>query len=69
MRNIDAALQLKEAWNNHYEKEYETLLNMYKEQGYKIKRNDKTGEHIVEKNFDPNMFAGTPFEDLFKGGN
>lgn len=65
MRNIDAALQLKEAWNNHYEKEYNSLLQMYKDQGYTIKRNDKTGEHIVEKK-DNNMFVGTPFENYFK---
>ncbi len=65
MRNIDAALQLKEAWNSHYEKEYNSLLQMYKDQGYTIKRNDKTGEHIVEKK-DNNMFVGTPFENYFK---
>ena len=28
---------------------YQQLLDMYKSQGWKIKRNDKTGEHIVEK--------------------
>lgn len=67
MRNIDAALQLKEAWNRHLDN-YESLLKMYKDQGYIVKRNDKTGEHIVEKYTDPNMFVGTPFEDLFKGG-
>lgn len=67
MRNIDAALQLKEAWNSHYDKEYDTLLKMYKEQGYVIKRNDKTGEHIVEKTSNASdMFVGTPFENLFK---
>ena len=65
MRNIDAALQLKEAWNSHYEKEYNSLLQMYKDQGYVIKRNDKTGEHIVEKK-DNDMFVGTPFENFFK---
>ena len=65
MRNIDAAKQLKEAWNSHYEKEYNSLLQMYKDQGYTIKRNDKTGEHIVEKK-DNNMFVGTPFENYFK---
>ena len=65
MRNIDAALQLKEAWNSHYEKEYKDLLKMYKGQGYIVKRNDKTGEHIVEKK-DNNMFVGTPFENFFK---
>ena len=65
MRNIDAALQLKEAWNSHYEKEYNSLLQMYKDQGYVIKRNDKTGEHIVEKK-DNDMFVGTFFENFFK---
>ena len=64
MRNIDAARQLKEAWNRHLDN-YQQLLDMYKDQGYKVKRNDKTGEHIVEKpqNFD--CFKGTPFEGLF----
>jgi len=65
MRNIDAALQLKEAWNSRYDKEYDTLLKVYKEQGYVIKRNDKTGEHIVEKAQDFSCFKGTPFESFF----
>lgn len=66
MQNIDAARQLREAWNNNYTEEYNQLLNMYKEQGYKVKRNDKTGEHIVEKTQNFDMFKGTPFEGLFK---
>lgn len=63
MRNIDAEKLLKEAWNRHLDS-YEQLLHVYKDNGYKIKRNDKTGEHIVEKEFEANMF----FEELFKGG-
>ena len=64
MRNNDAEKQLREAWNRHLDN-YQKLLDMYKDQGYKVRRNDKTGEHIVEKaqNFD--CFKGTPFENLF----
>ena len=65
MQNINAALQLKEAWNRHLDN-YQQLLNMYKDQGYKIKRNDKTGEHIVEKQ-DNNAFNDI-FGDIFNGG-
>ena len=64
MQNIDAALQLKEAWNRHLDN-YQQLLDMYKNQGWKIKRNDKTGEHIVEKPQDFSCFKGTPFETFF----
>jgi hypothetical protein len=66
MRNIDAEKLLREAWNNNYSKEYDQLLNMYKEQGHKVRRNDKTGEHIVEKTQNFDMFKGTPFEDIFR---
>lgn len=67
MRNTNAEKLLREAWNRHYNKEYDTLLKMYKEKGYVVKRNDKTGEHIVEKTSNvSDMFAGTPFENLFK---
>lgn len=69
MRNIDAERLLKEAWNSHYDKEYESLLGMYKEQGYTVRRNEKTGEHRVEKKDNSyekmQAFAGTPFADLF----
>lgn len=65
MRNIDGERHLKEAWDLHYDKEYNELLKMYKSQGYKVRRNDKTGEHIVEKK-DDKMFIGTPFENFFK---
>lgn len=67
MRNTDAARQLKEAWNRHLDN-YDKLLQMYKDQGYIVRRNDKTGEHIVENNASMDMFVGTPFESLFKGG-
>ena len=60
MRNNDAEKQLREAWNN-----YETLLNMYKERGYQIKRNDKTGEHIVQKNNTNPFGTGNPFADIY----
>lgn len=66
MRNNDAEKQLKEAWNRHLDN-YDSLLQLYKDQNYKVKRNDKTGEHIVEKTSNvSNMFVGTPFENLFK---
>ena len=64
MRNTDAARQLKEAWNRHLDN-YQQLLDMYKNQGWKIKRNDKTGDHIVEKAQDFSCFKGTPFESFF----
>ena len=64
MRNIDAEKQLREAWNRHLDN-YDSLLDLYKGQGYKIKRNDKTGDHIVQKN-DTNPFGtGNPFGDIF----
>lgn len=65
MRNTSAEKQLKEAWNRHLDN-YDSLLQLYKNQDYKVKRNDKTGEHIVEKSYCADMFAGTPFENLFK---
>ena len=65
MRNTSAEKQLKEAWNRHLDN-YQQLLNMYKGFGYKIKRNDKTGEHIVE-NQDNNIFNDI-FGDIFNGG-
>ena len=64
MRNNDTEKQLREAWNRHLDN-YEKLLDMYKSQGYKIKRNDKTGDHIVEKAQDFSCFKGTPFESFF----
>jgi len=65
MRNNDAEKQLREAWNRHLDN-YEKLLNIYKSLGYKIKRNDKTGDHIVDKQEQSNIFgAGNPFGDIF----
>ena len=64
MHNTNAARQLKEAWNRHLDN-YQQLLDMYKNQGWKIKRNDKTGDHIVEKAQDFSCFKGTPFESFF----
>ena len=65
MRNNDAEKQLREAWNRHLDN-YQKLLDMYKDQGYKVRRNDKTGEHIVEKAHDFSCFKGTPFESFFQ---
>lgn len=69
IRNFDAEKQLKEAWNRHLDN-YETLLNMYKEQNYKIKRNDKTGNHIVQKDINTTGSYNNPmdiFGDIFGG--
>ena len=64
MRNIDAEKQLKEAWNRKLEG-YDTLIKMYKDQNYTIKRNEKTGDHIVEKNINYGMYKDNPFGNLF----
>ena len=64
MRNNNAEKQLREAWNRQLDN-YQKLLDMYKTQGYKVRRNDKTGEHIVEKAQNIDCFMGTPFENLF----
>lgn len=68
MRNCDAEKQLKEAWNRKLDN-YDSLLQMYKGQGYKVKRNDKTGEHIVNKEIKgSDLFNGNnPFGDIFGG--
>ena len=71
MRNNDAEKQLREAWNRHLDN-YEKLLKIYKSLGYKIKRNDKTGDHIVEKQeqnpFNTGNLYGDIFGYIFKGG-
>jgi len=69
MRNTDAEKQLREAWNRKLDN-YDSLLSLYKEQGYKVKRNDKTGEHIVDgaPNYSSDLFgAGNPFNEIFGG--
>ena len=73
MRNTEAEKQLKEAWNCKSTDKYDALLKLYKMWGYKIKRNDKTGDHIVDKQEQSNIFGtGNPFDDIygnmFKGG-
>lgn len=66
MRNTEAEKQLKEAWNRKLTNNYDSLLKLYKGWGYKIKRNDKTGDHIVDRQEQSNIFgAGDPFGDIF----
>lgn len=65
-RHFNAEKQLKEAWSRKLDN-YNRLLQMYKDQGYSVKRNDSTGEHIVSKK-DPNYFGSdNPFGDIFGG--
>ena len=67
MRNAEAEKKLKEAWNRKLDN-YNLLLEMYKSQDYKVKRNDETGDHIVSKNVSYDMFKDTPFANLFNFG-
>ena len=71
MRNTEAEKQLKEAWNNKSDG-YDALLKCYKMWSYKIKRNDKTGDHIVERQEQNPFNTGNPYGDIFgnifKGG-
>ena len=66
MRNTEAEKQLKEAWNSK-SKGYDALLKLYKTWGYKIKRNDKTGDHIVQKQEQNPYSANNPYSDIFSG--
>ena len=66
MRNTDAEKQLREAWNRKLDN-YDSLLKLYKGQGYVIKRNDKTGDHIVESKSKNPFAPNDPFHDIFGG--
>ena len=64
MRDTNAEKLLKEAWNRKLDN-YDSLVKLYKDQGYTVKRNDKTGEHLVQKK-DINYFGSdNPFSNIF----
>ena len=65
MRNTNAEKLLQEAWNRHLDN-YDDLVNLYKNQGYTIKRNDESGSHIVTKK-DNSIFEDI-FGNIFNGG-